>query len=226
MKIKEALTQLQPGQELVVLASDPGFVRDFPAVCPSMGLEMICVEQNKGIITAKARKLAVAPAPTTTRGGEGATLVVFSQDMDKVLASLVIANGAAAMGGKVTMFFTFWGLNALRKSGKTPAIPGKTFMDKMFGWMMPKGLSKLKLSNMNMAGMGTAMMKSRMKQKNLPNVHGLMESAIKAGVRIIACSMSMDAMGIRKEELIDGVDIGGVADFIAASRETPTNLFI
>ncbi len=227
MKIKEALAQLQEGQELVVMASDPGFSRDFTAYCQTMGLEFLGMEQSKGIITAKARKGVAKPSShSAAKALDGATLVVFSNDMDKVLASLVIANGAAAMGGKVTMFFTFWGLTALRKEGKTPKISGKGFMDKMFGWMLPKGPKGLQLSQMHMAGMGTAMMKWRMVKKNLPNVPGLLAEAQKAGVRIIACSMSMEAMGIRREELIDGIEVGGVADFIAASRETATSLFI
>ncbi len=227
MKIKETVGQIKEGQELVVTASDPGFARDFPACCPSMNLEFLGMEESKGITTARARKISANAQSqiANAKTNDGATLVVFSCELDKVLASLVIANGAVAMGGKVTMFFTFWGLNALRKSGKV-TVPGKSFMDKMFGWMMPKGPGKLPLSRMNMAGMGTAMMKMRMKQKNLPNIPGLLESAQKSGVRLIACSMSMDAMGIRKEELIDGVEIGGVAEFIAASRQTATNLFI
>jgi peroxiredoxin family protein len=152
-------------------------------------------------------------------------MVVFSQEMDRAMASLVIANGAAALGGPVTLFFTFWGLNVLRRD-PAPALEGKTFMDQMFGWMMPRGVHRLPLSNMHMAGMGTKLMKWRMASKNLPNLPGLLADAQKAGVRIVACSMSMDAMGISKEELIDGVEIGGVADFLDATRRTRANLFI
>ncbi len=228
MKIKEGLQNLAEGQEIVVQASDPGFAKDFPAYCQGVGLEFLGMEQNKGIITARARKGKAVCAPVAGKSPNGATLVVFSYEMDKVLASLVIANGAAAMGGNVTMFFTFWGLNVLRKGKKdAPSkVPGKDFMDKMFGWMMPQGANALKLSRMNMAGMGTLMMKSRMKQKNLPSVTGLLEEAIKNKIRLVACSMSMEAMGIKAEELIEGVEIGGVADFLSACRETGTNLFI
>jgi peroxiredoxin family protein len=151
--------------------------------------------------------------------------VCFSGDLDKAMASFIIANGAIAMGGKATIFFTFWGLNVLRKD-PAPAVGGKSFMDKMFGWMLPRGADKLPLSQMHMAGMGTKMMKDRMKAKNLPNLPGLMAEAKKNGVRLVACTMSMDAMGIRAEELIDGVELGGVAEFLGASGDTGTNLFI
>lgn len=226
MKIKEALSQLQPGQKLVVRASDPGFAKDFPAYCQATGLDLLSLEKEKGILVGTAIKSGQKIETSSgTKAVHGATIVVFSCDLDKVLASLVIANGAAAMGGPVTMFFTFWGLNALRKEGKVK-VSGKSFMDKMFGIMMPKGANALPLSRMHMGGMGTLMMKGRMKSKDLPNVPSLMGEAIKAGVRLVACSMSMDAMGIKKEELIDGVEIGGVADFLAASGKTATNLFI
>lgn len=227
MKIKESIAKLSPGQKLIVKASDPGFEKDFPAYCQATGLEFLSLEKSKGILTASARKLGEAALATTTeaKAGNGATIVVFSCDLDKVLASFVIANGAAAMGGRVTMFFTFWGLNALRKEGKVK-VSGKTFMDKMFGWMMPKGLGALPLSRMHMAGMGTWMMKGRMKAKNLPNLPGLVAQAKQAGIRLVACSMSMEAMGLKQEELLDGVEIGGVADFLAASGKTATNLFI
>lgn len=141
------------------------------------------------------------------------------------MASLVIANGAQAMGGKATLFFTFWGLNVLRKE-QAPDVSDKSFMDKMFGWLLPRGVNRLPLSQMHMAGLGTSMMKSRMADKNLPNLPDLLESAKANGARLVACSMSMDAMGIRKEELMDGIEIGGVAEFLGASSASGTNLFI
>ena len=156
---------------------------------------------------------------------QDATLVIFSQELDKVLAGLVIANGALAMGGQATLFFTFWGLNALRKPGSVD-VKDKTFMDKMFGVMLPKGTPQLPLSNMHFGGMGKKMMVDRMASKDLPNVNGLLEDALKGGARLVACSMSMEAMGIRKEELIEGVEIGGVAEFLGSSAKSGTNLFI
>jgi NADPH-dependent 2,4-dienoyl-CoA reductase/sulfur reductase-like enzyme/peroxiredoxin family protein/TusA-related sulfurtransferase/rhodanese-related sulfurtransferase len=226
MKIKESLNQIKSGQELIVKASDPGFANDFNAFCKANGLEVLSVTKEKGIITGHAKKMSQTPQTANVESVQsGATLVVFSCELDKVLASFVIANGAAAMGGDITMFFTFWGLNVLRKDINTKPLD-KDFMDKMFGRMMPKGIDALPLSRMHMAGMGTRMMKWRMNSKNLPSLEGLMSDAQKAGIRMVACSMSMDAMGITRDELIDGVEIGGVADFLDACNRTKTNLFI
>jgi peroxiredoxin family protein len=152
------------------------------------------------------------------------TMVVFSGDLDKALASFIIANGAAAMGRKVTMFFTFWGLNILRKED-SPAVE-KSMVEKMFGWMMPKGSKKLKLSKMNMGGMGTKMMRMVMQDKNVSSLEDLIRQAMSNGVEMVACTMSMDVMGIKEEELIDGVKLAGVANMLAAAEESDTNLFI
>lgn len=151
-------------------------------------------------------------------------MVVFSGDLDKVLASFIIANGAAAMNRPVTMFFTFWGLNVLRKSENIKVK--KTFIDKLFGLMIPRGSHKLKLSKMNMAGIGTGMMKKVMNDKNVDSLEILMKKAIDNGVRLVACTMSMDIMGITKDELIDGVEFGGVASYLADAEDANVNLFI
>ncbi len=229
MRVREACQTLPPGHILEVIASDAGFSKDFPAFCQATGRECLGVVREGGIYRARLRQPVAGavppPAAVEAVGPGGATLVVFSQEMDRALAALVIANGAIAMGGKATLFFTFWGLNVLRKDAATP-VAGKTFMDKMFGWMMPRGMHRLPLSNMHMAGMGTALMKWRMARKNLPNLPGLLADAQKSGARIIACSMSMDAMGIRLEELIDGVEVGGVAEFLGTAATTRANLFI
>lgn len=152
------------------------------------------------------------------------TILLFSGDLDKALAAFIIANGAAAMGDEVTMFFTFWGLNALRKP-KPPSVT-KKLIEKMFGIMMPRGAEKLTLSKMHMGGMGTAMMKMVMKQKNVDSLPALIKSAQENGVQLLACSMSMDVMGLKQEELIDGVEIGGVATFIGEADESNATLFI
>lgn len=144
--------------------------------------------------------------------------------MDKVLAAFVIANGAAAMGGQVTMFFTFWGLNALVKENHPPVK--KTIIEKMFGFMMPAGINKLGLSKMNFGGLGSVMMKKEMEKKSLPNLPSLFAEAKAQKIRMVACTMSMTAMGIHKEELIDGIEFGGVADFLASAEHAGTNLFI
>ena len=155
---------------------------------------------------------------------QGKTIIVFDGDMDKVMASLIIANGAAAMGRKVTMFYTFWGLNALRKD--RPVSVKKTVVEKMFGAMMPRGLKKLKLSNMNMMGMGKSMMQMVMRQKNVSSLEELMRQAMANGVKMIACTMSMDVMGIKEEELIDGVEFAGVATYLGDAECANVNLFI
>lgn len=159
-----------------------------------------------------------------TNAQDGKTIIVFSGDLDRVLASFIIANGAAAMGRPVTMFFTFWGLTALRRADRQPVK--KTFMESMFGAMLPRGSKKLKLSRMNMAGMGTAMMKKIMNDKNVDSLEALIQKAMKQGVKIVACTMSMDVMGIKQEELIDGVELGGVGAYLGDAEESDVNLFI
>ncbi|HNR05175.1 MAG TPA: DsrE/DsrF/DrsH-like family protein [Bacillota bacterium] len=152
------------------------------------------------------------------------TMIMFSGDLDKAMAGLIIANGAAAMGDEVTMFFTFWGLNILRKAQKIKVR--KSFMEKMFGFMMPRGADKLGLSKMNMGGMGTLMMKGIMRKKRVSSLPELIESAQDLGVKFIACTMSMDVMGIKPEELIDGVEFAGVATYLGEADEANVNLFI
>lgn len=152
------------------------------------------------------------------------TIIMFSGELDKAMASMIIANGAAAMGDDVTIFFTFWGLNVLRKAQKIKTK--KDFMEKMFGWMMPRGAEKLGLSNMNFGGAGAVMMKSIMKKKNVSSLPDLIEQAQAMGVKMIACTMSMDVMGIRKEELIEGVELAGVATYLGEADGSNVNLFI
>ncbi|MGZ6503111.1 MAG: DsrE/DsrF/DrsH-like family protein [Tumebacillaceae bacterium] len=152
------------------------------------------------------------------------TMVIFSGDLDKAIASFIIATGSAAMGSEVTMFFTFWGLNILRKAERVPAK--KTFMEKMFGRMMPRGPEKLGLSKMNMGGLGAILMKSIMRKKNIATLQELMATAQELGVKMIACTMSMDVLGITEAELIDGVDYAGVATYLMAADESKLNLFI
>jgi len=152
------------------------------------------------------------------------TIVVFSGDLDKAMAAMIIASGAAAMGNEVTLFFTFWGLNLLRKPEKVSVK--KNLLEAMFGWMMPRGARRATLSKMHMGGMGTAMMKYVMKTKNVATPEALLRDAQEMGVKFIACSMSMDVMGIKPDELIDGVEIGGVATYLGSADEANVNLFI
>jgi len=154
------------------------------------------------------------------------SMVVFSGDMDKILASFVIATGAVAMGMDAVMFFTFWGTPVLRDIKKTPGQ--KDIMGKMFGAMLPKGTSEVKLSKMNMGGMGTAMMKSLMKKKNVASLEDMLAMAEELGVRIFVCEMSMDLMGFKREEMIDykGITFCGVAKFLEEAKDSRIQLFI
>jgi peroxiredoxin family protein len=157
---------------------------------------------------------------------EKLSMIVFSGDLDRHLAAMIIATGAAAMGMKVVLFYTFWGTAALRAPDRK--VGGKDFMSRMFGWMLPKGRNRLKLSQMNMAGMGTAMMKSLMKKKNVSGLDELYEMAGILGVEIKICEMSMDLMGFRREEMIDypNLEFCGVATFLAHARESAIQLFL
>ena len=154
------------------------------------------------------------------------SMIVFSGDMDKVLASFVIATGAAAMGMDVVMFFTFWGTPILRDKAKR--VGGKDLMGRMFGSMLPKGTSDVKLSKMNMGGMGTKMMKSLMKKKNVATLEQMLELAEEMGVRIFVCQMSMDLMGFKQEEMVAYKDLqyAGVAKFLEEAKTSRVQLFI
>lgn len=219
MKVNEAVNNMKAAEVLQVSATDIGFANDIHSWCEKTGNTLIKVEKKEKenvVYIKKGTKKDALP--------QGKTMVIFSGDLDKVLASFIIANGAAAMGRPVTMFFTFWGLNALRKSNGKPVK--KPFMDRIFSIMMPKGSKKLKLSKMNMAGMGTAMMKKVMKDKNVDTLEELMRKAMENGVKIVACTMSMDVMGIKKEELINGIEFAGVASYLGDAEEANVNLFI
>jgi NADPH-dependent 2,4-dienoyl-CoA reductase/sulfur reductase-like enzyme/peroxiredoxin family protein/TusA-related sulfurtransferase/rhodanese-related sulfurtransferase len=227
MAVYKRIQELRPGEVLEVLASDPGFRRDVAAWCENTGNDLLELGGEDGTIKALIRKGAAKPQ--VIAGPQGATtnaktMVVFSGDLDHALASFVIANGAAAMGQKVTMFFTFWGLNILRRRDPKPVK--KNLVEKMFGWMLPKGADALKLSRLNMGGMGTWMMKKVMQAKGIDPLPQLIRSALANGVRLVACQMTMDMMGIKPEELMDGVEIGGVASFINAMDKANASLFI
>jgi len=224
MKISEIISEKNEGDIIEITATDPGFSNDVGVWCNTTGNTLLSLEDKNGKIIAKVQK---GGKQEPFKGGplpNDKTIIVFSSDFDRAIASFVIANGALSMGRKVTMFFTFWGLNVLRKK-KSPKI-SKDFFSKMFGFMMPKGTTKLKLSKMNFFGAGTILMKHIMKKKNINSLEEFMESAKKSGARLVACQMSMDMMGIKKEELIDGVEIGGVAAYLGAAESADTNLFI
>jgi NADPH-dependent 2,4-dienoyl-CoA reductase/sulfur reductase-like enzyme/peroxiredoxin family protein/TusA-related sulfurtransferase/rhodanese-related sulfurtransferase len=226
MQVANALSTINDGEAVTVLASDPAFAADIRSWCSSTGNQLVEVTAENGHYKATVSKGSAAAqvASFDAAASKKKTIVVFSSDFDKMVAAFIIANGAAAIGSEVTMFFTFWGLNALRKP-KRVAVQ-KNLVEKMFGWMMPRGVDKLKLSKMNMGGMGLAAIKGIMKKKNVASLPELIKSAQSAGVKFVACRMSMDLMGIKREELIDGVGEGGVATYLAKAEEGGFNLFV
>jgi len=159
-------------------------------------------------------------------GPKQATIIVFSGALDKVMAGFIIATTAAAMGMEVTMFFTFWGLSALKQDGPAAADCERNWMQKMLGMMLPRRAADLPLSQLNMGGMGAGMLKQIMAQKNFSSLPELIETAIDLEVRMIACQMSMDAMGICREELIDAVEVAGAATYVGVAQDAAINLFI
>jgi peroxiredoxin family protein len=154
------------------------------------------------------------------------TIILFSGDFDRVMAALIIANGAAAMGDDVTIFATFWGLNILRKAEKVPTNGSKSTLQKMFGGMMPKGTKKLGLSKMNMAGMGAPMMRKACKAAGGMSLEELFQSAVENDVKFVACTLSMDILGFKEEEMVDGIEYAGVAAYLGEADEANVNLFI
>jgi tRNA 2-thiouridine synthesizing protein A len=229
MRTYRAIDEMKPGELLEITASDPAFSRDIRAWAKRTGNDVLSVETSKGIITALLRKgqgaAAAAPAGTLAPAREKTTLVVFSGDLDKVMAALIIASGALATGKPVSLFFTFWGLNVLRREAPVPV--SKTFIERAFGFMLPRGAGRLNsISKLNFGGAGTWLMKGVMKSKHVDTPQSLLKGLIDGGADLIACQMSMDVMGIRHEELIDGVEIGGVAAFIGEAQESGTTLFI
>ncbi len=224
MKVYEKMNSMEDGQLLEARASDPGFQSDIVAWATQTKNTLIETRKEKNQYVALLQKGTKQKDIEVKDTPEGKTIIVFSGDFDKVMASFIIANGAAAMGRPVTIFFTFWGLTVLRK--KPEKKLSKSFIEKMFGWMLPTGVKDLGLSRMNMAGMGTAMMKKIMNDKNVDSLEDLMKKAMQNGVKLMACSMSMDVMGIKAEELIDGVEIGGVGTYLGDAENSNVNLFI
>lgn len=229
MKLAATVKGMAAGDEVRVHVSDPGFANDAPAWATRNGHALLTLDpEGPGYVATIRKGGATAPAAGTVAAaptGPGKnSFVVFSGDLDKVLAAFIIANGALAMGEQVSMFFTFWGLNTLRRAD--PPKRDKPFMDAMFGQMMPQGADKLSLSQMNMLGAGTAMIKKVMKENAVPSLPELVASAQDGGARLIACTMTMDLLGIAASDLIDGVELGGVATFLGEAAGSGTTLFI
>ncbi|MBP7201569.1 MAG: FAD-dependent oxidoreductase [Propionivibrio sp.] len=230
LKTYKAMAALAVGDELEVVSTDAAFGRDIRSWAHKTGHALLDVKTEKGCVTALLRKAAEAVAEASapvcaTPAREQTTLVVFSADLDKVMASLIIANGALALGKPVALFFTFWGLNVLRRPD-APALK-KPFMDAMFGRMMPAGVGRLNsISKMNFAGMGAWLIRKVMRDKRVEEAAQLLKNLQEGGAQLIACQMSMDVMGIRHEELIDGVELGGVAAFLDEAHQSAVTLFI
>ena len=223
VKVADTLRTLKDGQRAQVEATEDAFVSDVAVWCDRTGNKLLSLETIDGVIRAVIEKRTVEQPESAVRP-DGKTFVVFSGDLDKTIAAFIMANGAAAMGRSVTIFFTFWGLNILRRPEKVKT--DKTLIERLFGAMMPRGSKKLGLSRMNMGGAGAKMIRGIMKQKNVSSLEELIQSAIDHGVRLVACQMSMDIMGIRQEELIDGVELGGVATFLGSGENSDMSLFI
>lgn len=226
MKLKQAIDKMQPGETIEVKATDPGFPSDAKAWCKSTGNAFLSETCQNGCHTIIIKKQQTAASPQTTcaPAEKNKTLICFSDNLDRAIATFILANGAAATGGKVSIFFTFWGLNVIKKK-HGPAVK-KTLTEKMFARMLPKSSDGLSLSKMNMMGMGSKMIRGIMKKKNIDSLESLIQQAMANGVEFIACQMTMDMMGIKKEELLDGVTVGGVASYMQKAEESRVNLFI
>ena len=228
VKVADTLRNLDKGSRIYVEATEDAFASDIAVWCDRTGNSLDSLVTEDGIIKAHITKKADTgsspEAGSLASAGNDKTFVVFSGDLDKTIAAFIMANGAASLGRNVTMFFTFWGLNILRQAKKVKVR--KNLIEKCFGFMLPRGTTKLSLSRMNMLGAGPKMIRMIMKKKGISSLEQLIEDAKAHGVRIVACQMSMDIMGIHKEELIDGVELGGVATFIGSGERSDMSLFI
>lgn len=226
MQVKNAVDGMKAGQRIEVRATDPGFARDAESWCRSTGNKFVSKTSEGGYHTVVIEKReACASAVTPAAGGSrDKTFIMFSDSLDRAIATFVLANGAAATGGKVTIFFTFWGLNVIKKRRK-PHVK-KDIFGRMFAWMLPSDSTCLHLSKMSMLGLGDRLMRHIMRRKNISQLEELMREAVYNGVELIACQMTMDMMGISRDELIDGVTVGGVATYMERAGNSGVNLFI
>lgn len=231
LKVKENLDGMQDGEQLEIHVTDFGFCQDIESWAKVTGNTVVKneTEGNKVIAVIQKGKRLPVNVSDDSNGHQlvetktGATMVVFSGDLDKALASFIIATGAASMGKEVTMFFTFWGLNVIKRPGIKVDKQG---LDKMFSQMMPKHAGKLPISKMNMGGMGSRMIKHVMNKKKVDSLEVMIEKAQSMGIKMVACTMSMDIMAVSREELIEGVEYGGVATYLGDTEKANLNLFI
>lgn len=224
LKLKRAMDGLQSGNQIEVVATDPGFPKDVRAWCQSTGNQLVASNDDNGyhkVVIEKGSKQT--PGQSVAVAGNK-SFILFSDDLDRAIATFVLANGAAATGTKVSIFFTFWGLNVIKKQHK-PSVK-KDFFGRMFSWMLPSDSTRLKLSKLNMMGIGGKLMRHLMRKKNISSLEELRQQAMDNGVEFIACQMTMDIMGIHREELLDGVTVGGVATYMQRAEQSNVNLFI
>jgi len=228
VKIKEKIDKLQENEKLKVKVSDPGFYNDIQAWSKVTKNTLLSLDKKDGSTYATLQKGKASKVIEKNHENviiedkSNMTMVVFSGDLDKAIAAFIIANGALTMGKKVTMFFTFWGLPILKKKN----LAKKSFIEKMFAMMLPKNSKDLPVSKMNFFGIGAKMIRSVMKKKNIMSLEELIKKAIDSGVNITACTMSMDVMGISENELIDGINYGGVGQYLGEAEKSNNNLFI
>lgn len=249
VKTATALKKAEAGETFEVVSDDAGFERDIVAWCEQTGNVLngitkegkdiiasvtkksngngagapVAREQEAKVPDNKIRELEERLARLETKDNN-LSLVLFSGDMDKAMAAFIIATGAVSVGKEVTIFVTFWGLDAIKKSSFSTR--GRGFLERMVLWMRPKGPGKLSTSKMNFGGVGPRLFNYMMGKKNIETLPTLVDMATEMGVKFIACQMSMDVMGIKKEDLIDGVEVGGVAAFLNSSYKSNTTLFI
>lgn len=228
VRLKNEFEKLNPGETCKLMAAK-SFAPDLAAWTSSNGNTIISQQNKDDYLEAMIMKGAPAApdagvATANTSQTKNGAIILFSNDFDKVMAALIIACGMAAAGMKTGIFFTFWGLNALRRNPAPPVK--KSFIQKMFGFMMPCGVNKLNLSKMNFGGMGTAMMKDIMKKQNVMSLPDLLRQARELGVKFTACEMAMNVMGITREELIEVDEVAGIASFVESAKGNANTLFI
>ncbi|EJY95753.1 persulfide response sulfurtransferase CstA [Staphylococcus arlettae] len=223
VNISKEVKNIEVGEQIEVTVTDPGFFSDIKSWVKQTGHTLVKLDESNNGINAIIQKEKPKDLEVN-HTAKGTTIVLFSGELDKAVAAMIIANGAKAAGRDVTIFFTFWGLNALKKNQSVHVK--KQGIAKMFDLMLPKTPVRMPLSKMNMFGLGNIMMRYVMKKKNVDSLPSLIDQAIDQDIKLIACTMSMDVMGIKKEELRDEVEYGGVGTYIGDTEKASHNLFI
>lgn len=224
MALKSGFEKADPGQKIRIEVTDPGFRNDVVAWCHVTQNELLSLTEKDGIITAEIEKKTEIGKAIVPPKEDSVTIVIFSDEMDKGLAAFNIALGALAMGMKVQVFFTFWGLSLIRKTGGSHEH--ESLKEKAIHSILPKDDRSLSLSHKNMFGLGKKMMERIMKEKNVTSLDFMIHLGKYDGIKFIACQMSMELMDIKQEDLIEGVQVGGVATMIEFARKSNLNYFV